>query len=200
MKKHIFGFAIFSIIFASFALVYAFFYAPSIPPKEAVKPPLAPTETREVKPYSCYPKRIKEKDFSYYVVNSSYFKPENKFVSKIILYWNGKGEAPKQISIRPRIFTMENYENAQVLMEKTLVEPFKEGNSKTITVESNFVLSGLGTAQPNLYVAFDVLDGANGSYLTNENVGLAGAHQVLLVYGNSPVVKKSILRGTAVPQ
>ena len=36
MKKHIFGVALFSLIVIPF--VYAFFYAPSIPPKELVTP------------------------------------------------------------------------------------------------------------------------------------------------------------------
>ena len=48
MKKHILGVALFSFIVASFAFIYAFFYAPSIPSKEAVKPPLSRTEPQVV--------------------------------------------------------------------------------------------------------------------------------------------------------
>jgi len=190
MKKHIFGVALFSLIVASFALVYAFFYAPSIPPKEAVRPPVSQTETRTEKPTACFPKRLK--DFSYEIVSANYFAEQSKLVTKVKLYWNGNGEAPKKISVQPRIFSIDNYDKAISLKTETLNEPFTDGNGKTFTVESKFVLNGVGDGPPNLYVVFDFSDSTSGNYLTSEKPGLAEAFHILTVYGESSVIKPKI--------
>jgi hypothetical protein len=199
MKKHVFGFALFSLIVASFVFVYAFFSAPSIPPKEAVKPPLSRTETRTGKPTACYPKRLK--DFSYEIVSANYFAEQGKLVTKVKLYWNGRDEAPATISVQPRIFSIDNYEKAINLKTETLSEPFADGNGRTFSVESKFVLSGMKEGPPNLYVVFDFADGASGNYLTSEKAGLAEAFHVLYVYGESSVIKpKLIVKGRTIPE
>lgn len=195
MKKHIFGFALFSLIVATFAIIYAFFSAPSIPPVNAVKPPSAVSESRTEKPYSCPTKRKDfAKDFSYEIVSANYFAEQNKLVTKVKLYWNGSGVAPKKLVIQPRIFTIESYDNEKLdgLKAETLVEPFADGNGKTFSIESKFVLSGMGSGPPNLYVAFDFADGANGNPLTSEKASLAEAFHVLYVYDDSLVVKPKI--------
>jgi hypothetical protein len=186
MKKHIFGFALFSIIVASFVLIYTFFYAPSIPPKNAVKPPVSQVEKAE-KPYACYPKRLK--DFSYEIVSANYFVEQSKLVTKVKLYWNGNGEAPNKISVQPRIFSINNYDNAISLKTETLNDPFVDGNGKTFTVESKYALIGEGNGPLNLYVVFDFADSVSGNYLTSEKPGLAEAFHILTVYGESSVVK-----------
>jgi hypothetical protein len=186
MKKHIFGFALFSLIVASFVLIYAFFYAPSIPPKNAVKPPVSQTETRADKPYFCPTKR---KDFSYEIVSANYFAEQGKLVTKVKLYWNGYGEAPKTISVQPRVFSIDNYDKAITLKTETFENPFTEGGSDFISVESKFVLNGMGNGLPNLYVVLDFTDATKGDSLSSEKPGLAEAFHVLYVYGESSVVK-----------
>ena len=104
-------------------------------------------------------------------------------VSKVKLYWNGNGAAPENISVQPRIFTPAKDQLSLPLDAETLVDPFADGNSKTVTVESKFVLNGLNNNPPNLYLAYDFLDVGNKTYLTTENVGLAGAFHILYVYG-----------------
>lgn len=180
MKKHILGLALFSLIVASFALIYAYFYAPSIPPKEAVRPPASQAETRTERPYFC-PSR--KKDFSYEIVSANYFAEQNKLITKVKLYWNGNGEAPKKIAALPRIFTVDNYDKALPLKTEILVNPFENGNGKTFTFESKFILSEKGNGPPNLYIAFDFSDSETGNYLMTEKSGLAEAFHILYVYG-----------------
>ena len=103
MKKHIFGFVLFSLVIASFALVYAFFNAPSIPPAEAVKPPVAPTETRAEKPYD-------RNNLSFEVLSSQYFVKENKIVSQIRVKYNGSIRvAPSKIYVNTTFSSVGTY-------------------------------------------------------------------------------------------
>jgi hypothetical protein len=105
MKKHIFGFALFSLIVATFAFIYTVFYAPSMPSKNAVKPPVSQMETRSERPTACFPRRTKQ--FSYTIDGANYYVENNVLVSKITLYWNGSGAPPAKISVQPRIFMMD---------------------------------------------------------------------------------------------
>ena len=205
MKKHILGVALFSLIVASFALIYAFFFSPSIPPKEAVKPPVSRTETRAEKPTSCYPKRMK--GLNYTIESASYFEEHHKLVTKVNLYWNGNGEAPKKISLQPRMFQANNNEIQLPLKYQTIVNPFESGNSTTVSCESQFVFDGTGDSSTdlnpvNLYLAFDLLDAPNGNNLTSEKPNLAEAFHILYVYPESSVIKlkNKTFKGTSVPR
>ena len=196
MKKHIFGVALFSLIVASFALIYAFFFAPSIPPKESVKPPASKIETREEKPTSCYPKKMKP--VSYTVESSSFLADKNILKSKIILQWNGnRFEPSKKISIQPRFFTNENYANAKVLNTETIVEPFKDGYRTIVNLETKIVLQNPGRVVPNFYVLFDITDGETGTVLTDDRAGLSEAYPVTYIHPNNT---KPLLRGRSIPE
>jgi hypothetical protein len=195
MKKHIFGFMLFSLIVASFVVVYAFFYAPSIPSPEAVKPPVPRTETRAEKPF-CYPKR--SKDFSYEVESANYYAEQGKLVTKVRIHWNGRGDAPKKISVQPRILTADNYGKNLALKAETFFAPFTDGNDKMVTIESKFVLDGVGSGPPNLYVALDFADALKGIALSSEKAGLSEAHHILYVFPESSQIKPKV-RGRLIP-
>lgn len=205
MRKHIFGFALFSLIFAAFALIFAVFYAPSIPLNEVVKSPLL--ETHEVTPTGCYPKSLQ--DFTYEIVSANYFAKKGKLVTEVKLNWNGDNEFPKEINIQPRIFTIDNFDKEFPLRQKNLVEkstllkiqtltnPFALGYSKTFVIESKYVIVGkeiesryviVGKERvlPNLYVAYDFSESANEILLTNKKAGFAEAVQVLFVHSDKP--------------
>ena len=181
MRKHIFGFALFSLIFAAFALVYAFFYAPSIPPIEAVKPPISQAEMRTEKPYSCQFRRNK---VSYRVQSSELNVEKNKFISKMTIYWNGNDNPPKEIIVEPKIFTLENVEktteNSKALTKKVLVEPFKNKAEATFLIESDITGENLILGNKNIYVIFNIIDGENGKYLTGIAPSFDDTYQVLL--------------------
>ncbi len=193
MKKHIFGFVLFSLIVASFVLVYAFFNAPSIPPKEAVKPPIARTETREEKPYLCNLRRNK---ISYEVQSSELDVATYKFISKLTLHWDGYGTPPKEILVEPQLFTLDNVEkaveNPKILSTKTLINPFKTDSKTTVLIISDQVLIGLSKNE-NVYVAFNILDVETGNYLTKVKPSLNEAHQVLLSYSKNSTTKSGVI-------
>ncbi len=201
MKKHIFGFAMFCLIVASFALVYTFFYAPAIPPKETVKPPVALTEVSKERPYTC---RMNRNKVSYEVQSAVFDFENNKFISKITLYWEGRGTPPKEILVEPELFTLENVEksvaDSKAIGPKTLVDPFKDGDQATVTIEYNFVQSNQVSRDNNMYVVFNFRD-KEGDYLMKTNKTLPEAYQVLVNFGKSPTVKTmKMIKGTTIPQ
>lgn len=169
MKKHIFGFVLFSLIVASFVLVYVFFNAPSIPPKEAVKPPISRTETREEKPYYCNLRRNK---ISYEVQNPHLSLSFGQLTAKLKLNWNGMGKLPKEVYVTPYIFTLDNTKetftasesiltrfnksNLEFSNSKFLIEPFNDSNEIEIAIQSTISNSKLLEENNNYYVVFDI--------------------------------------------
>ena len=184
MKKHIFGFVLFGLIVASFALVYAFFNAPSIPPRETVQPPVAQTETREEKPYYC---NIRRNKLSYEVQGSQFFLDENKVISKIKITWNGYAKAPNKVYLDGHFFTLENKNSNAFGDSQILDEPFKDSNEKVFTIVTNVSSNRKFDEKVNLYGGFEISDKmpeAGGHGIT-----LADSHQVLFVHGKNSMNK-----------
>jgi hypothetical protein len=202
MKKHVFGVALFSLIVASFVFIYAFFYSPSIPPKEAVKPPVPRTEKPAEKPYTC-PSRSNK--ISYTVQSSELDIKNYKFVSRITISWDGSGTPPKKINVEPHLFTLQNVErslaDSKTLMTPTISEPFKNGNKATLTIKSDLPKDGFITGDDNIYVVFNFFDAENGSYLTKTDKSVPEAYQVLLILDKKPAVfgKDPVLRFSTKP-
>ena len=188
MKKHILGVALFGLIVASFTVIFAFFYAPSVPPKEAVKPPVSQTETRPEKPYAC---QFNKNKVSYVVESSELDLRNDKFISKLRITWNGYGEAPWKIIVEPRVFAIENGEIAEAgskdqtstKVETTVIMPFKnDSNTSTVLLTFDNPIVGL-VKNKNVYVTYNIKDGKTGNYLTQVNPSVAEANQVLINYG-----------------
>ena len=181
MRKHIFGFALFILIFASFALVYAFFYAPSIPTNEAVKPPITQMEMRTEKPYSCQFKRNK---LSYKVISSEFDIENNELTSKIKIFWNGYGEPPKRIFANVNFYTNNGIVFKQ-LEPMSFTKVFENRTEATLIVQKKFYeLDRKINERENLY--FDL----NFSEYYPDEVESADrdddfskASQVLLIHG-----------------
>lgn len=195
MSKHIFGFALFSAIVVAFVFIFTVWYAPSIPPKEIVRPPVMPTVTADEKPLSC---PLKKNGLSYEVISVEYGKTRSELVSVIKLNWNGAGAPPRKVFVQPRIFTADNYRNAQYLSPNVAVDPFSAGNSKVMRIESRYVVSGAGTAMPNFYVFFDVSEDSARLNRTLLETDLPLAHQVLFVYDDPKPTRTP--QGSLIPQ
>jgi hypothetical protein len=90
MKKHLFGFAIFGFIFTSFAITFAYFYAPPIPQLEVTETPVFISQ----KGNSC---RKKTKNLTYEIISSQLDAEQNKLFTRIKFKWNTKDEPPKRI-------------------------------------------------------------------------------------------------------
>jgi len=201
MKKHIFGFALFSLIVALFAVTYTFFYAPSIPPKEAVRPPAAQAETREEKPYTC---QLRRKNISYEVRSSELNIEKNKFTAQVTIYWNGYDAPPKTLSVEPQVFTLDNVEKSvedqNILAPKTLVDPFKNGSKATVVLTFDVKKDFSVARDKNVYTVFSFLDAENGNTLFKASKSLPEAHQVLVNYGKVSPAKPTRIFGTVEPR
>ncbi len=176
MRKHIFGFALFSLIFASFALVFAFFYAPSIPPKEAVKPPISQAEMRTEKPYSCNLRRNK---LSYEVISSEL--DGFKLISKVKVFWNGTEKAPEKIYLRPMLFTLDQKGSGLRLGWTTFNGVFGDKNEVTLVVTSDLdIAAKLVNEEQNWYVNYEISNDNKSENYSLPN--LAEVQQVLFVH------------------
>jgi len=189
MKKHILGLGVFSFIFASFAFVFAFFYAPPIPQIGEVKETNETRRsTKSFEKTSCFRKRTKE--ISSEVISSQLFLDDQKIISEIKLSWNGAGEPPKKVSVTTNFFTLRNDLKSSFGTSQVLEEPFGSTTEKTFTVVSRISNDQRIGKQSNFYV----LSSASDYYSKNKNAdaekGTAGATQVLLVHGNDSIIKK----------
>ena len=178
MKKHIFGFMLFSLIVASFVMVYAFFYAPACPPKEAVKPPVPQTISRTEPQTYC---NMNKNKLSYEVLSSQYFVDENKIVSKIRVSLNGSVRvAPSKIYVG-MIFSTAGKSSASQFGEYEIVEnPFAESREKIVTIVSKSVDGRTIDIDENLYARASVSDSYEGSVKSTDNTQ---PKAVLFVYG-----------------
>ena len=151
MKKHILGVALFSLIVASFAIIYAFFYTPSLPPKEAVKPPVSQTVTREEKTYSC---RFSRDQVSFEVLSSQFDLETKKITTKIKLSWNGEERAPKEVYTNLQLVTAGEFNKPVYIIEQKIVNPFNNGNQTITTIESEIPATVKIKEKENLYAFF----------------------------------------------
>lgn len=191
MKKHIFGFALFSFIVASFVFTYAFFSAPSIPSKESVRPPVAQLEPREEKPYSC---NLRKNKLSYEVLSSQYFVDEDKIVSKIRVSLNDS-VAPSRIYVGTTFSSAGNIGKNGYGDQITVENPFAEGREKIVTITSKVLEGEKIDIDENLYAMVSVTD-YDGSTNYKKSGAVTQAKPVLFVYGKSSMSKRApLLKG-----
>jgi hypothetical protein len=180
MRKHILGFALFSLIFASFAVVYAFFYAPLIPPIEAVKPLISKTETREERPYSC---RFKTNKLSFEIISSEFDLDKSELTSKVKIFWSGYGEPPKRIFAKIEFFTIDGNGFPESLDPVAFTKVFESRTEATLIVKKKFYeLDRRIDERRNLYVDLDFSENYPEEEYVEPNKNLSQAHQVLLIH------------------
>jgi hypothetical protein len=184
MRKHILGFALFSLIFAAFALVYAFFYAPSIPPKEAVKPPIAQTETQLEKPISC---DLKKNKYSVKVISSRYLVDEGKIVSQIRVSLNKNFSPSEMLFVRTNFTTGGKTSGVRFSNSNHVKNPFAEENWRDVTVVSNVPSAERPQKNENLYVTALVSDE---DVIFRQGDDITEAKSVLFVYGRNSIIER----------
>jgi len=179
MKKHIFGFVLFGLIVASFAFVYAFFNAPSIPSTETVKPPVAQTETPEEKPYYC---NLRRNNLSYEVLSSQYWLEDNLIVSKIRVTYNGSIRvAPSKIYVNTTFSSVGNIGKDGFGDSQIVENPFSESREKIVTISSKVTTANKLQPNENLYVLASVTD-YDGSTNYKRSGDVTEAKAVITVY------------------
>jgi len=188
MKKHILGFAIFNFIFASFAFLFAFFYAPPIPQIAEVKEKIEiKPSTDRFKKTSCFTK--KQKNISHEVISSQYFTDEGRVISKIKLVWNGDG-APEKVTVNSTFFTLKNYQKNSFGTFQILENPFSDSNEKIVTIVSRISENERIEKSENLYAFFNVSEGSWTDTSAGSVLTLANSTEVLSVHGSSSIIKK----------
>ncbi len=187
MKKHLFGFAIFGFIFASFAVAFAYFYAPPIPQIGEVKQsPVYLSEPRT----SCFKKSENRKSLKHEIISSQYFYDENKVVSEIKLTWNGYGSAPEKINVVTILTASEYSKSGRNSTLQEFQNPFADSRIATIKVVSRILEAEKLDKGTNLY-AFFRISGVNFNYDDFDgNANLKEPTQVVFVHGNSSIIKK----------
>ncbi len=162
MKKHLFGFAIFSFIFASFAVAFAYFYAPPIPQISVIEEN-EPFQliTESVEKTSCF--GVTKKDISYQIQYTQYDSDNDQFISKMYVTWKGNGEAPKKLFVATKIYTLEQRKFAEHFSSMVFTEPFE--NSKTAMLIVKFKIpENLFDKKQNLYATFNFSESSNDEY------------------------------------
>ena len=187
MKKHLFGLAIFSFIFAAFAFAFAFFYAPQIPQLAEVDEKVS--DKQHIGIYgktSCF--RNNRKNISVQVVNSQYFSDEDKIISEIKLDWNGAGAPPEKIYLTTLISaSANNAENSFGGVVQILEEPFEDGTRKTFKVVSRGSHNKKVNKQNNLYVVASASE-FSGEETEQINKNVSEAKEVVFVHGESSII------------
>lgn len=186
MKKHIFGLALFSFIFASFAFTFAYFYAAALPQIAVVKQPV-------FVPEGCC-RTLYSSDYTYLsrnlecrILNSEFNLDSNEFVSQISLKWNSDEKRPEKIFLSIDIKTdKENY----FYLKEVINKPFAANNETKVTVKSRLTRDALIDRKKNLYAS--MLFSLNGSSTGSDEVHsrLLQRHEVLLVHGNRSIIRK----------
>ena len=189
MKKHILGFAIFSLIVGSFVSVWALFGfftqpIPVVPKVESDRLPVFKSEKRR----SCNMKRDK---ISYEVIKPSYyFADEKVIVSTIKLKWNGYGSPPEVVSLIPKISTADqSTTDFFSASEKTFRDVFTDQKEVTLTLKTYPKNTSDISLNDNFYMDFKITTdrGLNSNSLKNP-------HQIVVVHGESSIRRTDIIK------
>jgi hypothetical protein len=195
MKKHLFGLAVFSFIFAAFALTSAFFYAPPIPQVAEIEENYA--AAHRIVSYektSCF--RSSRKKLSAEVINSQYFFDQDKIISEVKLVWRGSGIPPEKVYLTTIVSGSEDKPSAAFGgVYQVLEAPFQSGREKTFTVISRESGNIKIKKQDNLYVVTAVSEfsgvetGAINKSVYNDK-SFSEAKEVVFVHGESSIIGK----------
>lgn len=150
MKKHILGLAVFSFIFAFFAVAYAFIYAPSMPEGDTVEVFGVPVYKSE-KPTSCHKSA---KKLSYEVISSQLDLQKKKLYTRVLLKWNGREPAPKSLFVNTNV--MIPSENYSLYDSTNIVTGFNIGNTTTVLLESDVSDEFSNYGKENVYVKLSI--------------------------------------------
>lgn len=186
MKKHLLGFTVFSFIFASFAIAFAYFYVPKGETCHFQRP-VYETNRRN----NCQ-KKSENKKFEVY--STEFDLDKKKLISKIKMNLDGFGKEVKNVSVETKLFTSEQFKVNKIKVEKVILSKFEVVNEITgelvFYVESDLSNTQEINLKENLYAIFDF----HVFYVKDSNLkGISEtseAKSVLFVHGKNSVIKK----------
>lgn len=167
MKKHIFGFALFSLIIVSFVFTCALF-------NSSVEVINIETTAHKI--------NNNQKLLVYKVKSVQFDLDSGKLISNVEFTWNGF-EPPTEIFMNAKVTGFDQNKTFDFFVFDRLDQPFKNGNNIIVTFETTAERYD-GDEKDNLYASFGVSNEAmpkeTGSEIT----------PVLFVHGKSSIVKK----------
>lgn len=186
MKKHLLGLAIFSFIFASFAALFAFLYAPKIPQIsriEEIRRPVFENDRR----YRC---NKKSENIKFEVISTQYNLDEMKLISKVKMTLDSYGTMPSRVVVATNLYTSEKTE---IPVSDVEIKNFEPKNIQDEVVF--YVVSDLGknkaiSRKENLYARFNFFVTAGDRRQIVKSSADNEVKSVLFVHGESSVIKK----------
>jgi hypothetical protein len=198
MKKHLLGLTIFSLILASFAFAFAFFYTPLIPH-------IAEVETAEILPVvknlnveinsaptSCWLETKKQNDISFEIITTQFNEDKQELISQFKLRWKGDDKPPKLVYATMGVFLLSS-DGEKILSDVTVLnEPFKNGLEKQFTMKlnQNFGFGFSDNLKNNFYAVYNFQAENSLKSNTKNQFDLSEAKQVLFVHDNDSFIKK----------
>lgn len=157
MKKHIVGFAIFTLIVSSAVVLNAFFYSFR---EISVEPPPIPDSSWKMNPktwsgrYSINSKS--EAPITYKLRDWSFDSTGNVLTAKVELNWNGIGKQPDAILVQLNFFSLDNPSKEIPVATESIKLPFKSGNTFTKTITAVVGDKNLVNPEENYYGSINI--------------------------------------------
>lgn len=184
MKKHLLGFAIFSLIVSGFVTVWAVFGyltqpIPVVPKVESDKLPVFKSENRK----SCNMKREK---ISFIVESSNYFADSHVLISTLRFRWNGYGTPPEKLNITPKIFTADN-KIISYSGEQSQKVSFSQSRREILVTVSSKLSLDHNQLKENIYCDFSVSDNF-GNVISSPNI--LESNQIVVNHGEVSIITR----------
>lgn len=187
MKKHIFGFTLFSFIFASFAFAFAHLYAEPVLDKIFINKPVFEAERQK--------RYLKMSESSKVEVISTQFDTdEKKLISTIKMTLGAFDEVPPTFFVGTRIYSYENYSDVKKISVRDVeMNAFESANAPTdeviFTIESAVSGSEKINGAENLYAIFDFWHFNTTDGNIKQISESSEPENVLFIHGKSSVLK-----------
>lgn len=190
MKKHLLGFAIFSFIFAAFAVLFAFLYAPKIPQTGQVEEVKQPVFERDVR-NMCNMKSINNINNRFEVISTQIDLDKKQLISQIRMKLDRYGGVPKNLFVSPKLYTERQAEVKEFDVKDVRVETLeirKDTNEAIFDVVTDLSKSQKIERKENFYVQFEI----NATYENSLEIKnfRTEAKPVLFIHGESSIIEK----------
>lgn len=189
MRKHILGFAVFSFIVSSFAVAFAFIYAPAIPRENSVEVSGFPVYKAEPRS-SCHKKKPKKLEFD--IVSSQLDLQKKKLYTRVSLKWNGREPAPKSLFANVKLLIPS--EQYSMYDSINTVTAFNIENSTTILLESDLNAGFPKNQNENIYTRIVISENISDEIVDDT---YSDVFPVVVIHGkkeNSSINRKIILQ------
>ncbi len=177
MRKHVVGFAVFSLIVGSFVVFYAFVFPPLIPD-------IGESDTAEQNGRKGSTGSLRQ-GISHKVESVHFDLGSDKLISKIDVNW--RGESPADLFVKIRLYSPHDLD---IVVFDTLTDANLDGMGGVVWFsEEQIPYATRIERTQNLYASFEVSDRP---FESEETTGASGPvlKEVLFVHGDRSIIQK----------